>query len=65
MTATASKKILTPKLEEASKLQNAGDNDRAIQVYSEILSVESTDENVLREQELALMSLGELYRDLQ
>lgn len=65
MTATSSNKVLTPKLEEASKLQKAGDNERAIQVYSEILAVESADENVLREQESALMSLGELYRDLQ
>ncbi|KAJ2962823.1 hypothetical protein NQZ79_g2118 [Umbelopsis isabellina] len=65
MTATSSNKVLTPKLEEASKLQKAGDNEKAIQVYSEILSVESTDESVLREQESALMSLGELYRDLQ
>jgi len=62
---TATKKPLTPKLTEAAEFQKVGDAERAIALYNDMLSVESTDENVLREQEAALVSLGELYRDLQ
>ncbi|GAB5592580.1 26S proteasome regulatory subunit rpn6 [Umbelopsis nana] len=65
MASTATHKILTPKLQEAAEFQKAGDTEQAIRLYNEILSVESTNENVLREQEGALVSLGELYRDLQ
>jgi 26S proteasome regulatory subunit N6 len=56
---------LTPKLKEASEFQQVGDTEQAMRLYNEILSVESTNENVLREQESAIVSLGELYRDLQ
>ncbi|KAG2177585.1 hypothetical protein INT44_008097 [Umbelopsis vinacea] len=65
MATTASNKILTPKLKQATEFQQAGDNEQAIKTYNEILSVESTNENVLREQETALVNLGELYRDLK
>jgi 26S proteasome regulatory subunit N6 len=65
MATTASSKTLTPKLKEASEFQKVGDNEQAMTLYNEILSVESTNENVLREQESAIVSLGELYRDLQ
>ncbi|CAO3672885.1 unnamed protein product [Umbelopsis ramanniana] len=65
MATTASNKILTPKLKEATEFQQAGDTEQAIKTYNEILSVESTNENVLREQETALVNLGELYRDLK
>lgn len=65
MATTASNKILTPKLKEASEFQQVGDTEQAMRLYNEILSVESTNENVLREQESAIVSLGELYRDLQ
>ncbi|KAI8582427.1 hypothetical protein K450DRAFT_227128 [Umbelopsis ramanniana AG] len=65
MATTASNKILTPKLKEAAEFHQVGDNEQAIKTYNEILSVDSTNENVLREQETALVNLGELYRDLK
>lgn len=65
MATTASNKNLTPKLKEAAEFQQAGDTEQAIKTYNEILSVASTNENVLREQETALVNLGELYRDLK
>ncbi|KAH8552614.1 hypothetical protein BGW37DRAFT_489645 [Umbelopsis sp. PMI_123] len=65
MATTASNKILTPKLKEAAEFQKAGDTEQAIKTYNDILSVDSRNENVLREQESALVSLGELFRDLK
>jgi len=52
------------RLEEASEAKKAGDLIRAEQIYHEILSKNAgTNEAALREQELALTQLGELYRD--
>jgi 26S proteasome regulatory subunit N6 len=65
MATTASNKILTPKLKEAAEFQKAGDSEQAIKTYNEILSVDSTNDNVLREQETALVNLGELFKDLK
>ena len=52
------------RLEEAGEAKKAGDIVRAEQIYHDILSTEAgTNEAALREQELALTQLGELYRD--
>ena len=52
------------RLEEAAEAKKKGDIVLAEQIYHEILSKSAgTDESALREQESALIQLGELYRD--
>jgi 26S proteasome regulatory subunit N6 len=52
------------RLEEANEAKKGGDIVTAEQIYHEILSKDAgTNESALREQELALTQLGELYRD--
>ena len=53
-----------PRLEEAAVARKAGDLVQAEKIYHDILSTSAgTNELALREQELALIQLGELYRD--
>jgi 26S proteasome regulatory subunit N6 len=52
------------RLEEAAEATKKGDIVLAEQIYHEILSKSAgTNESALREQESALIQLGELYRD--
>jgi len=53
-----------PPLEQAAQAKKAGDIVREEQIYHDILSQSAgTNESALREQESALIQLGELYRD--
>jgi 26S proteasome regulatory subunit N6 len=52
------------RLDEAAEAKKTGDIVTAEKIYHEILSRDAgTNEAALREQELALTQLGELYRD--
>lgn len=52
------------RLEEATEAKNRGDFSQAEQIYNEILSKSAgSNESALREQESALIQLGQLYRD--
>jgi hypothetical protein len=52
------------RLEEAAEAKTKGDVVRVEQIYHEILSKDAgNNESALREQEVALIQLGELYRD--
>src|SRR5579859_2603583 len=53
-----------PRLEEAAAAKKKGDIVQAESIYNEILSTTAgSNESALREQEAALIQLGELYRD--
>ena len=53
-----------PRLEEAAAAKKAGDIVQAENIYHNILSTSAgINESALREQESALIQLGELYRD--
>jgi 26S proteasome regulatory subunit N6 len=52
------------RIEEAAQAKQIGNVVRAEQIYDEILSKSAgTNEAALREQESALIQLGEVYRD--
>jgi 26S proteasome regulatory subunit N6 len=52
------------RLEEATEAKTKGDFIQAEQIYHDILSKSAgNNESALREQESALIQLGELYRD--
>jgi 26S proteasome regulatory subunit N6 len=52
------------RLEEAAEAKAKGDMVGVEQIYHEILSKDAgNNESALREQEVALIQLGELYRD--
>ena len=56
----------TNRLAEADEAKTAGDLARAESLYHEVLSTSvGSNETGLREQETALIKLGELYRDQQ
>ncbi|KAG0165659.1 26S proteasome regulatory subunit rpn6 [Apophysomyces sp. BC1034] len=55
----------TQRLKEAHKLKQSGNHEQAQALYHGILAEKAQAEDVLREQELALVHLGELYRDLK
>ena len=53
-----------PRLEHAAAAKQKGDVVQAEKIYHDILSTSAgTNETALREQESALIQLGELYRD--
>jgi 26S proteasome regulatory subunit N6 len=53
-----------PRLEEAAAAKQKGDVVQAEKIYHDILATSAgTNETALREQESALIRLGELYRD--
>ncbi|KAI8335396.1 PCI domain-containing protein [Chlamydoabsidia padenii] len=52
------------RIQQASALKDAKSTEQAIQAYQSILNETSTNEEVLREQEVALIHLGEIYREL-
>jgi 26S proteasome regulatory subunit N6 len=52
------------RLDHAAEVKKTGDVVQEEQIYLDILSQSAgTNESALREQELALIQLGELYRD--
>ncbi|KAF7727423.1 26S proteasome regulatory subunit rpn6 [Apophysomyces ossiformis] len=55
----------TQRLEQAIQFQKSGNYEQAQKMYQGILSEKAPSEDVVREQELALVHLGELYRDLK
>lgn len=54
----------TDRLKQAEELEKAKQLEHAINLYKSVLSEQSTNEDILREQEFALIRLGELYKDL-
>ncbi|KAI9492258.1 PCI domain-containing protein [Zychaea mexicana] len=54
----------TERLRQAEELKNAKQIEQAIALYNSVLSEQSANEEVLKEQEYALVHLGQLYRDL-
>ncbi|KAI9033772.1 PCI domain-containing protein [Phycomyces nitens] len=60
--ATASN---SDRLRKAEELSKGNHLDQAIALYKAILAEKAETEDVLREQELALIRLGEVYRDLK
>lgn len=61
-TATSS----TPRLQQADELKQAKSFEQAISSYKSILAENAkNNDQVLKEQEYALVQLGQIYRDLQ
>ncbi|KAI9256611.1 PCI domain-containing protein [Phascolomyces articulosus] len=54
----------TERLRQAEELKNAKQIEQAIALYNSVLSEQAANEEVLKEQEFALIHLGQLYRDL-
>ena len=54
----------TGRLQHAEELKNAKQIEQAIALYNSVLSEKAANEEVLKEQEFALIHLGQLYRDL-
>ena len=60
----SSKQIISSRLQQAAEAKKKGDLLGQERIYHAILSKSAgTNESALREQELALVQLGELYRD--
>lgn len=56
----------TPRLQQADELKEAKSFEQAINSYKSILSENANNnDQVSREQEYALVQLGQIYRDLQ
>ncbi|ORX50531.1 PCI-domain-containing protein, partial [Hesseltinella vesiculosa] len=55
----------TERIDNAIGLKNAQQTEEAIEAYRAILDEKSTNENILREQELAVLHLAEIYRELK
>lgn len=54
----------THRLKQAEELKQAKQLEQAINLYKSVLSEQSTNEDTLKEQEFAIIRLGELYKDL-
>ncbi|KAI8149472.1 PCI domain-containing protein [Fennellomyces sp. T-0311] len=54
----------TQRLVQAEELKNAKQIEQAIALYHSVLSEQSSSDELLKEQEYALIHLGQLYRDL-
>jgi 26S proteasome regulatory subunit N6 len=55
----------TDRIQHASALKDAKNTEQAILAYQSVLNEPTTNDQVLREQEVALIHLGEIYRELQ
>ncbi|ORZ21440.1 PCI domain-domain-containing protein [Absidia repens] len=62
--ATNTKTSDSERLLHAASLYNSGNTEQAISAYKAILDEKSTNDQALREQEVALLQLGEIYRKL-
>ncbi|KAI8390922.1 PCI domain-containing protein [Radiomyces spectabilis] len=64
-TIPSSSSAWTERLKHAEELKKSKQYDQALNAYKAILAQQTQGEEELREQELAIIHLGELYRDLQ
>ncbi|CAO3593376.1 unnamed protein product [Absidia cylindrospora] len=62
--ATNTKSSGSQRIQHASALKEAKDTEKAILAYKAILGEQSSNDEVLREKEAALIHLGEIYREL-
>lgn len=63
--ATNIKSSNSERIQQASTLKDAKNTEQAILAYKAILNEQSNNDEVLREKEVGLIHLGEIYRELQ